>query len=164
MNDDAPEGDGRQRTAATKVPAHHKSEVVDSDDRAHDPDSEPESVPSKFFSTKTLSLDVLWMWCLTYSLDFWWNLCCFDCIFPYFPLTEALSPHTRDVLFVLSHWIYTLELIHSQTSKMSLLLCICMSGGIPSALLVQESFISLKILCSFFQLFSGVCVKTVTPE
>lgn len=70
MNDDAPEGDGRQRTAATKVPAHHKSEVVDSDDRAHDPDSEPESVPSKFFSTKTLSLDVLWMWCLTFSLDF----------------------------------------------------------------------------------------------
>lgn len=61
MDDDAPEGDGRQRTAATKVPAHHKSLVVDSDDRTHDPDSDPESVPSKFFSTKTLSLRVLWM-------------------------------------------------------------------------------------------------------
>ncbi|NXB46848.1 R51A1 protein, partial [Leucopsar rothschildi] len=46
MNDDTPEGDERQRTAATKVPAHHKSEVVDSDDRAQDPDSEPESVPT----------------------------------------------------------------------------------------------------------------------
>ncbi|NWH37906.1 R51A1 protein, partial [Chloropsis hardwickii] len=46
MDDDAPEGDGRQRTAATKVPAHHKSLVVDSDDRAHDADSEPESVPT----------------------------------------------------------------------------------------------------------------------
>lgn len=61
MDDDAPEGGGRQRTAASKVPAHHKSLVVDSDDRDHDPDSESESVPSKFFSTKTLSLDVLWM-------------------------------------------------------------------------------------------------------
>ncbi|KAF2979864.1 hypothetical protein EK904_012888 [Melospiza melodia maxima] len=47
MDEDAPEGDGRQRTAATKVPAHHKSLVVDSDDRAHDPDdSDPESVPT----------------------------------------------------------------------------------------------------------------------
>ncbi|NWY76022.1 R51A1 protein, partial [Erithacus rubecula] len=46
MNDDTPEADGRQRTAAAKVPAHHESEVVDSDDRAHDPDSEPESVPT----------------------------------------------------------------------------------------------------------------------
>ncbi|NXQ44008.1 R51A1 protein, partial [Catharus fuscescens] len=46
MIDDAPEGDRRQRTAGTKVPAHHRSEVVDSDDRAHDPDSEPESVPT----------------------------------------------------------------------------------------------------------------------
>ncbi|XP_032913305.1 RAD51-associated protein 1 isoform X2 [Catharus ustulatus] len=46
MNDDAPEGDRGQRTAATKVPAHHRSEVIDSDDRAHDPDSEPESVPT----------------------------------------------------------------------------------------------------------------------
>ncbi|XP_063251608.1 RAD51-associated protein 1 isoform X2 [Prinia subflava] len=45
MDDDTPEGDGRQRTAATKVPAHHKSLVVDSDDRTHDLDSEPESVP-----------------------------------------------------------------------------------------------------------------------
>ncbi|NXR93673.1 R51A1 protein, partial [Hypocryptadius cinnamomeus] len=46
MDDDAPEGDGRQRTAANKGPAHHKSLVVDSDDRAHDPDSEPGSVPT----------------------------------------------------------------------------------------------------------------------
>ncbi|NXD24620.1 R51A1 protein, partial [Spelaeornis formosus] len=46
MDDDTPEGDVRQRTAATKVPAHHKSLVVDSDDRANDPDSEPESVPT----------------------------------------------------------------------------------------------------------------------
>ncbi|XP_041330687.1 RAD51-associated protein 1, partial [Pyrgilauda ruficollis] len=46
IDDDAPEGDGRQRTAATKGPAHHKSLVVDSDDRAHDPDSEPGSVPT----------------------------------------------------------------------------------------------------------------------
>ncbi|XP_039426083.1 RAD51-associated protein 1 isoform X2 [Corvus cornix cornix] len=45
MDDDAPEGGGRQRTAASKVPAHHKSLVVDSDDREHDPDSESESVP-----------------------------------------------------------------------------------------------------------------------
>ncbi|NXU61380.1 R51A1 protein, partial [Horornis vulcanius] len=46
VDDDVPEGDGRQRTAATKVPAHHTSLVVDSDDRAHDLDSEPESVPT----------------------------------------------------------------------------------------------------------------------
>ncbi|NXT61828.1 R51A1 protein, partial [Chaetops frenatus] len=46
MDDDAPEGDGRQRTAASSVPAHHKPLVVDSDDRDHDPDSEPESVPT----------------------------------------------------------------------------------------------------------------------
>ncbi|NWH86892.1 R51A1 protein, partial [Aegithalos caudatus] len=46
VDDGAPEGDGRQRTAATKVPAHQKSLVVDSDDRAHDLDSEPESVPT----------------------------------------------------------------------------------------------------------------------
>ncbi|NXY61151.1 R51A1 protein, partial [Callaeas wilsoni] len=45
MDDDAPEGDGRQRTAACKVPAHHKSLMVNSDERAHDPDSETESVP-----------------------------------------------------------------------------------------------------------------------
>ncbi|NXO95939.1 R51A1 protein, partial [Certhia brachydactyla] len=44
MDDDAPEGDGRQRTAASKVPAHHKILVVD--DRGHDPDSEPESIPT----------------------------------------------------------------------------------------------------------------------
>ncbi|NWT90625.1 R51A1 protein, partial [Lanius ludovicianus] len=47
MDDDAPEGGGRQRTAASKVPAHHKSLVVDNDDRDHDPvpDSGSESVP-----------------------------------------------------------------------------------------------------------------------
>ncbi|NXS83409.1 R51A1 protein, partial [Erpornis zantholeuca] len=45
MDDDAPEGDESQRTAASKVPAHHKSLVADSDDRDHDPDSESESVP-----------------------------------------------------------------------------------------------------------------------
>ncbi|NWV19090.1 R51A1 protein, partial [Origma solitaria] len=44
MDDDAPEGDGRQRTAASKVAAHHKL-MVDSDDRDHDPDSEPDAVP-----------------------------------------------------------------------------------------------------------------------
>ncbi|NXY34748.1 R51A1 protein, partial [Pomatorhinus ruficollis] len=46
MDDDAPEGDGSHRTAANKLPAHHKSLVVHSDDRAHDLDSEPESVPT----------------------------------------------------------------------------------------------------------------------
>ncbi|NXQ77849.1 R51A1 protein, partial [Quiscalus mexicanus] len=46
MDDDASEADGRQRTAATKVAAHPKSLVVDSDDRAHSPDSDPESVPT----------------------------------------------------------------------------------------------------------------------
>ncbi|XP_015484373.1 RAD51-associated protein 1 isoform X1 [Parus major] len=46
MDGDTPDGDGRQRTAADKVPIHHKSLVVDSDDRAHDLDSEPESVPT----------------------------------------------------------------------------------------------------------------------
>ncbi|NXH37270.1 R51A1 protein, partial [Myiagra hebetior] len=45
VDDDAPEGGGRQRTAASKVPAHHKSLVVDSDDRDHDADSESDSVP-----------------------------------------------------------------------------------------------------------------------
>ncbi|RMC02805.1 hypothetical protein DUI87_19996 [Hirundo rustica rustica] len=45
MDDDAPEGDGGQKTASAKVPAHHKSLVVDSEDRARDPDSEPESLP-----------------------------------------------------------------------------------------------------------------------
>ncbi|NXR20469.1 R51A1 protein, partial [Cinclus mexicanus] len=46
MNDDAPNGDGRQMPAATTAPAHHKSVVADSDDRAQAPDSEPESVPT----------------------------------------------------------------------------------------------------------------------
>uniref|UniRef100_A0A8C0TZH6 RAD51 associated protein 1 n=1 Tax=Cyanistes caeruleus TaxID=156563 RepID=A0A8C0TZH6_CYACU len=46
MDDNTPDGDGRQRTAEDKVPVHHKSLVVDSDDRAHDLDSEPESVPT----------------------------------------------------------------------------------------------------------------------
>ncbi|NXQ58326.1 R51A1 protein, partial [Anthoscopus minutus] len=50
MDDDVPEDGVRQRTAATKVPAHHKSLVVESDDRAHDLDSEPVSVPIIFFS------------------------------------------------------------------------------------------------------------------
>ncbi|NXI78700.1 R51A1 protein, partial [Rhipidura dahli] len=45
LDDDAPEGGGRQRTAASKVPAHNRSLVVDSDDRHHDPDSELDSVP-----------------------------------------------------------------------------------------------------------------------
>ncbi|NXJ25109.1 R51A1 protein, partial [Dicrurus megarhynchus] len=45
MDDDAPEGGRRQRTAASEVPAHHKALVVDSHDRDHDPDSESESVP-----------------------------------------------------------------------------------------------------------------------
>ena len=60
MDDDIPRGDGRQRTAASKVPAHQKKLLtVDSDDGEHATDSEPESVPSKFFSIKTPSLDVL---------------------------------------------------------------------------------------------------------
>ncbi|NXN80354.1 R51A1 protein, partial [Bombycilla garrulus] len=46
MDDDAPEGDGSRRTAAIKVPAQHEPLVVESDDRAHDPDSEPESLPT----------------------------------------------------------------------------------------------------------------------
>ncbi|NWW81574.1 R51A1 protein, partial [Climacteris rufus] len=45
MDDDTPKAGGRQRTAASKAPAHQKSLVVDSDDRDHDLDSEPESVP-----------------------------------------------------------------------------------------------------------------------
>ncbi|NXO81458.1 R51A1 protein, partial [Sitta europaea] len=40
------EGAGRPRTAAGKAPARHKSVVADSGDRAQDPDSEPESVPT----------------------------------------------------------------------------------------------------------------------
>ncbi|XP_050759669.1 RAD51-associated protein 1 isoform X3 [Gymnogyps californianus] len=47
MDDDIPRGDGRQRTAASKVPAHQKKLLtVDSDDGEHATDSEPESVPS----------------------------------------------------------------------------------------------------------------------
>ncbi|NXC10675.1 R51A1 protein, partial [Orthonyx spaldingii] len=45
VDDDTPEGDGRPRTAASKVPARHKSLVVDNGDRDYDSDSEPESVP-----------------------------------------------------------------------------------------------------------------------
>ncbi|NWT13599.1 R51A1 protein, partial [Vireo altiloquus] len=45
IDDDASEDDGSQRTAASKVAAHPKSLVADSDDRDHDPDSESESVP-----------------------------------------------------------------------------------------------------------------------
>lgn len=48
MDDDVPRGDGRQRTAASKVPV-----TIDSDDGEHAIDSEPESVPSKFFSIKS---------------------------------------------------------------------------------------------------------------
>ncbi|XP_074757325.1 RAD51-associated protein 1 isoform X2 [Athene noctua] len=47
MDDDIPSGDGRQRTAASKVPAHQKLLTVDSDDGEHATDSEPESVPSE---------------------------------------------------------------------------------------------------------------------
>ncbi|KFV15665.1 RAD51-associated protein 1, partial [Pterocles gutturalis] len=46
IDDDVPRGDGRQRTAASKVPAHQKKLLtVDSDDAEHATDSEPESVP-----------------------------------------------------------------------------------------------------------------------
>ncbi|KFP94123.1 R51A1 protein, partial [Haliaeetus albicilla] len=45
MDDNVPRGDGRQRTAASKVPAHQKLLTVDSDDRGHAADSEPECVP-----------------------------------------------------------------------------------------------------------------------
>lgn len=58
MDDDIPRGDCRQRTTASKVPAHQKLLTVDSDDGEHATDSEPESVPSKFFSIKTFSLDI----------------------------------------------------------------------------------------------------------
>ncbi|KAM6137439.1 RAD51-associated protein 1 [Pterocles gutturalis] len=48
IDDDVPRGDGRQRTAASKVPAHQKKLLtVDSDDAEHATDSEPESVPSE---------------------------------------------------------------------------------------------------------------------
>ncbi|NXA07999.1 R51A1 protein, partial [Sapayoa aenigma] len=48
MEDDTPKGGGRQRTSKVtpKVPAQLKKSLkVDSDDREHDTDSEPESVP-----------------------------------------------------------------------------------------------------------------------
>ncbi|NXJ55019.1 R51A1 protein, partial [Spizaetus tyrannus] len=45
MDDNVPRGDGRQRTAASKVPAHQKLLTVDSDDGGHATDSEPECVP-----------------------------------------------------------------------------------------------------------------------
>ncbi|KFQ60543.1 RAD51-associated protein 1 [Pelecanus crispus] len=45
MDDDVPRGDCRQRTAASKVPAHQKKLLaIDSDDGEHATDSEPESV------------------------------------------------------------------------------------------------------------------------
>ncbi|NWU71243.1 R51A1 protein, partial [Pterocles burchelli] len=44
MDGDVPRGDGRQRAAASKVPAHQKLLTVDSDDAEHATDSEPESV------------------------------------------------------------------------------------------------------------------------
>ncbi|NXM78861.1 R51A1 protein, partial [Serilophus lunatus] len=46
VDDDTPKSDGRQRTVTSKVPAQQKKSLkVDSDDREHDTDSEPESVP-----------------------------------------------------------------------------------------------------------------------
>lgn len=59
MDDDVPRDDCRQRTAASKVAAHQKLLTVDSDEGEHATDSEPEPVPSTFFSRKPLSLDVL---------------------------------------------------------------------------------------------------------
>ncbi|XP_009703986.1 PREDICTED: RAD51-associated protein 1, partial [Cariama cristata] len=48
MDDDVQRGDVRQRTAASKVPAHQKKLLtVDSDDGEPATDSEPESVPSE---------------------------------------------------------------------------------------------------------------------
>ncbi|KAM9578313.1 RAD51-associated protein 1 isoform 1-T1 [Guaruba guarouba] len=48
MDDDVPRADGMQRTAISNVPAHPKKLLtVDSDDREHATDSEPECVPSK---------------------------------------------------------------------------------------------------------------------
>ncbi|NXF74949.1 R51A1 protein, partial [Sclerurus mexicanus] len=43
MDEDTPKGDGEQGTVTSKVPAQQKG--VDSDDREHDTDSEPESGP-----------------------------------------------------------------------------------------------------------------------
>ncbi|NXG76130.1 R51A1 protein, partial [Baryphthengus martii] len=45
MDDDIPRGDCRQRTEASKVPAHQKLVTVDSNDGGHATDSELESVP-----------------------------------------------------------------------------------------------------------------------
>ncbi|KFP28977.1 RAD51-associated protein 1, partial [Colius striatus] len=45
INDDAPRGERRERTAASKVPADQKVLTVDSDDGECATDSEPESVP-----------------------------------------------------------------------------------------------------------------------
>ncbi|KFW67314.1 RAD51-associated protein 1 [Pygoscelis adeliae] len=46
MDDDVPRGDCRQRTAASKVPAHQKKLLtVNSDEGEHATDSEPEPVP-----------------------------------------------------------------------------------------------------------------------
>ncbi|XP_065527984.1 RAD51-associated protein 1 [Lathamus discolor] len=48
MDNDVPRADGIQRTAASNVPAHpEKLLTVDSDDRKHATDSEPECVPSE---------------------------------------------------------------------------------------------------------------------
>ncbi|KAM9030193.1 RAD51-associated protein 1 isoform 1-T1 [Ara ararauna] len=48
MDDDVPRADGMQRTAISNVPAHPKKLLtVDSDDREHATDSEPECVPSE---------------------------------------------------------------------------------------------------------------------
>uniref|UniRef100_A0A8D0FE77 Uncharacterized protein n=1 Tax=Strix occidentalis caurina TaxID=311401 RepID=A0A8D0FE77_STROC len=128
MDDDIPRGGGRQRTAASKVPAHQKLLTVDSDDGERATDSEPESVPSKFFSIKTLSLDIC-----TLILNL--NSGAYSYTFP-------------------------------KLAAMMLLLCICcsMSEQISSTIFVQESFVSLKNLCSFFQLLTGICIKTVTLE
>ncbi|NXG08669.1 R51A1 protein, partial [Sakesphorus luctuosus] len=43
MDEDTPKAEGGQRTVTSKAPAQQK--VVDIDDREHDSDSEPESVP-----------------------------------------------------------------------------------------------------------------------
>ncbi|KFQ50835.1 RAD51-associated protein 1 [Nestor notabilis] len=46
MDDDVPRADGMHRTATSEVPAHPKKLLaVDSDDREHSTDSEPECVP-----------------------------------------------------------------------------------------------------------------------
>ncbi|NWS49803.1 R51A1 protein, partial [Probosciger aterrimus] len=50
VDDDVPRADGMQRSAASKVPAHPKKLLtIDSDDREHATDSEPECVRSCFF-------------------------------------------------------------------------------------------------------------------